>query len=502
MSGTLRIATVVLGICLFAQTSIGSGGFLDGWISSKTTGNANYLNGQKRGTLFGGSFSAHWPVSENNNLVTVTPPKTSGGCGGIDFYGGNIAFLKPEMLVKKWQHIMQNSAGIAYQIALDTISSKLNTITNAAESLSNALNKMSMDDCNAAKGLVTSVRSGAEDIAQGFQMGEIGTGVQEAFTDSYATLKQSIPAVKTLSDTSSWFNSQTGKPASNIPSMSGCTDPLMAAMFPYDSTAYPTSALKVIGTQIGLPSQYQDMLRAMIGDLKVVWNGAPNIWTIFPCPNNRTTSLDFLSAGNYKVKDINEACNPQNDANGNLQQYMSTSLTNIMTAMKSQSGLQAADTAFLQSMPLPVLYGIRMAILSGTDSSMVPTLANLAASEWMAAMMNDVITRYGQIFAALNDINNNQTDNTGSGAAGTICNLAATSATTKNSIKELMANADQLGRTINAGLEKQIRDFEVTQNVGQRLDELNKKLEANLQHSFGPAVTYRMMQKIKQHSRG
>lgn len=501
MNVIFRVVAVAM-VILSSNLALAANGFLDDWVSSKSSGAANYLSGQKRGTMFGGSFSGHWPVSESNNLVTAAPPKLSSGCGGIDFYGGSLAFLKPDMLVRKLQNVLQNSAGVAFQMALDTVCSKCTTIMNMAENLANSLNKMSMDDCNAAKGLVTSARSGAEDIIEGFKAGAIGDGVEQAFTDSYASLKQSIPAVRTLSEINTWHNSQTGKPATTIPATSGCTDPLMAAMFPSDSNAYPVSALSAIGTHIGLPQQYQELLRGMIGDIKINWNGGPQIVTLYPCANNRTKSLDFLAAGNFEVMNFNGACSQTTDVNGNLLLYMNTAMTNIMAAMKTQSALQAADTAFLQSMPLPVLYGMRMAILSGTDASMVPTLAGLAASEWMATMMSDVISRYDQIFAGLNDIKNNSTDNTGSGAAGTMCNLSVTSTTSRENIKELALNADQLGRQINDGLKKQIEDFKLTQSVGQQLDELNKKLETNLQRSFGPAVTYRMMQKIKQHSRG
>ena len=170
--------------------------------------------------------------------------------------------------------------------------------------------------------------------------------------------------------------------------------------------------------------------------------------------------------------------------------------------MKSQSTLLAPEVSFLQNMPLPVLYGMRMAILSGNDASMVPTLAGLAANEWMAAMMKDVISRYNQIFSALNDVQNNSTDNPGSGAAGTMCNLSVTSTTTRENIKVLTDNAEVLGRVINDDLAKQIRDFHVADSMAQQLDELNNKLNTQLQRAFGPSVAYRMMQKIKQNSRG
>ena len=494
-SRSLRVSAVVLACCLVYHSAFA--GFLDDFLANKTSGSANYLSGQQRGMMFGGSFSAHWPVSENNNLISSSLPKLSGGCGGIDAYGGNLAFLKPEMLVKKLQNVLQNSAGVAFQMALDTICSKCNTIMNMAENLSNNLNKMSMDDCNAAKGLVTSVRSSAEDIVAGAQMGDIAGAVDYAFTDSYATLKQSIPAVNTLSDMNNWFNSQTGKPATTIPSTSGCTDPLMAAMFPSDTTAYPISALQAIGGQIGMPQTYQDMLRAMIGDIRIMWIGGIQIMVVDACANNLTPDINFLSAGSFETKNFNGDCALTTDTNGNLIQYMNTAMTNILSAMKSQSQLQAADTSFLQSMPLPVLYGMRMAILGGTDSSMVPMLAQLAANEWMAAMMSDVITRYGQIFSALHDIQGNSTDNMGSGAAGTMCKLTVTSAATKDSIKTLAHNAETLQHQINDGLAKAIQDFKVAQDVGQRLDELNKSLDTNLKKSFGPSVAYRMMQKLK-----
>ncbi len=478
---------------LVSVSTASAGGFLDDWISSKTSGNANYFNGQKRGMLFGGSFSGHWPVTENNQLITATLPHTSGGCGGIDFYGGNLAFLKPEMLVKKWQNILQNSAGIAYQIALDTISSKLNTITNVAEGLSNAMNQMSMDDCNAAKGIVTSVRNGAEDIAEGFKMGEISSGVDQAFTDSYATLKQSIPAVKTLSDMDNWFNSNSGKSPSNVPSTSGCTDPILAGLFPSDQGQYPRSAIKVIGNAIGLPEAYQGFLRAFMGDMLTFYMGGVQVAPIDGCPNNNNANLDFLTTGTFEIMDTSLKCTPTTDANGNLQNYMFTKLSNIMNAMTSSSNLTSEDTQFLSSMPLPVLYGLRMAILSGGQDNMLPTLANLAATEWLAAAVNDAITRFDQVLFSLRDAARNSTD---SGSSGTMCNLSVTSQMSKDSIKKLEDNAKALQGKIIASLEKQVKDFNVVKTMGDQLREINGILDAKLQQHFSPSVAARMKQKL------
>ncbi|WP_168205807.1 conjugal transfer protein TraH [Geobacter sp. FeAm09] len=484
---------IIVSFVLVSNTAF-AGGFLDDWISSKTSGSANYYNGQKRGMLFGGSFSGHWPVSENNQLVTATPPHVSAGCGSIDFYGGNLAFLKPEMLVKKIQNVIQNSAYIAFEIAFDTLSSKILNLGHAGENLSNALNKMSMDDCTAAKGLVTTVRNSAEDIATSMQMGDISSGVDMALTDSYATLKQSIPAVKTLSEMDSWFNTQSGKPSSNIPSTSGCTDPILAGLFPSDANNYPRSAIQVIGNTIGLPDTYQGFLRGFIGDMLTISNGGIQVFPLDACPNNKNADLDFLTAGTFEVRDINMKCSQATDVNGNLQNYMSTKLASIMSAMTAGSQLSPDDTQFLSSMPLPVLYGLRMAILSGNQDNMLPTLAKLAATEWMAVAVNDAITRFDQVLFSLEDVARNSTDT--SGASGTMCKLSVTSQMSKASIQKLEDNAKHLQEKIIASLQKQMNDFQLVKTVGDQLQEINGILNAKLQQHFSPSVAARMKQKL------
>lgn len=120
--------------------------------SANPTG-PGYYEGQTRGFYTGGSMAVRAPY-ENINPVSISMPSISAGCGGIDFHLGSMSYINGDKIVQKLRAIGQNAAGYIFQLALATVSPEIKSIITEFENISNMINQLNMDSCNAAKSMV------------------------------------------------------------------------------------------------------------------------------------------------------------------------------------------------------------------------------------------------------------------------------------------------------------------------------------------------------------
>lgn len=483
-----RAAVVVAAALVVAQTaSTASASWMNDWIGAKSTSSGpNYLDGQARGYLSGGSYSARWPVSQNNNLMSVQPPKLSAGCGGIDFYAGSISFLKPDMLVKKLQNVLQNSAGLAFQLALDTFSPKIASYVGMMEDVSNKLNSLSMDDCTAAKGLVTGVRSAAEDIAEGYKMGEFQDHIAQGLSDSYSAMKSSVPAVATLADINNWTNSKKAQPTGTIAALTGCPAGIQD-LFPAQSSKYPVSVLELVGKQMALPTEHINLLRGLAGDIivrNVVEDGAPVIYKA-PCTINKGFSLDDIISGNVETMDKAGACDGTTESASTLKTYVGDKMQLIMTSLVNRSPLSANDVTFISGMPTPTLYGLRMAVMTNQQSSLTPLLINTAAAGLSMKAMKDLMNRYEEILAYM-DQSKGFSDMAGN------CRLGGIAQGLEKNIAIARANITEVYNTMNVSYTMALNEFNSSFAMNNQLQVLNEQLKSTISKNFGASVAQRM----------
>lgn len=464
-----------------------SASWMSDWLgAASTTGGApNYMEGQARGYLSGGSYSARWPVSQNNNLMSVQPPKLSSGCGGIDFYGGSLSFLKPDMLVKKLQNVMQNSAGLAFQLALDTISPKIATYTGMMEDISNKLNSLSMDDCTAAKGLVSGVRSASEDIAEGIRMGEIGAGIEQGLSDSYSEIKKAVPAVSSLADINNWTNTQKGQPAGTVASMAGCPVDLQK-LFPSAPGAYPVSVLKVIGADMGLPADHIDLLRGLVGDIEIynVTNNSRPVFYVGPCNANDRLSVIDLASNNIEAKNAAGACEPLPPTATKLRDHVNTKMQSILNSLKTKSFIPASDVTFISSMPTPVLYGMRVAIMTGQQASLTPVLVDSATAGMSMGTLRDLLGRYEEVLAYMN----------GAGRladSGADCRLGVFSKDLEGQVAIARKNISKVYDAAWQSYVASMQEITTANALNNQLKDLNKQLQEQIAKTFGASVAQR-----------
>lgn len=121
---------------------------------------ANAFAGQTRNYVTGGSLSVRIP-QKNYQLATISPPRLSASCGGIDAFAGSFSFINSEQLVQMLQNIGNNAAGAIFQLALDSVSPKLGGIMKYFQDMANKVNALNVNSCEAAKGIVVAGQSGS-----------------------------------------------------------------------------------------------------------------------------------------------------------------------------------------------------------------------------------------------------------------------------------------------------------------------------------------------------
>lgn len=113
----------------------------------------------------GGALSVRTP-SSNLNAINLQPPSIEAGCGGIDFFGGSFSFVNKEQFVQFTRNLGNNAAGVAFEIALDSLDPLIGGAISKIRSLADLMNKHNLNSCAAAKQLAGGV------------MGAIGEGLQ------------------------------------------------------------------------------------------------------------------------------------------------------------------------------------------------------------------------------------------------------------------------------------------------------------------------------------
>jgi len=109
--------------------------------------------GQERGYFVGGSASVRVPRDYIQPL-SFTPPRLSVGCNGIDIIMGGFSYLDFDSLVQKLQAILQASAFLTFDLAIQTLCEQCSNAMKAAEQFSDLINNLNFDSCKAAEALV------------------------------------------------------------------------------------------------------------------------------------------------------------------------------------------------------------------------------------------------------------------------------------------------------------------------------------------------------------
>lgn len=154
----LKLLTTIIGATLCFNTTTASAGSISDQMDSafgmmvNVTDAATY-NTARRGVISGGQIFIKMPT-KRVNIMSASAPKISAGCGGINLYGGSFSFLNADQFIQTFQAIGANAIGYGTKLALSSACPTCEQIMTSLEKTAQAINKMNLDTCQAAQGLV------------------------------------------------------------------------------------------------------------------------------------------------------------------------------------------------------------------------------------------------------------------------------------------------------------------------------------------------------------
>jgi conjugative transfer pilus assembly protein TraH len=127
-----------------------------GYATNTTTAKA--WQGQAARYMSGGSFFAR-TGNKNIQLVSISLPSVSSGCGGIDVYLGAFSFINSDQIVAFVKQVMSNAPGYLFDLALKTTVPELAAAKDFVQKLATDVNRFNMSSCQAAQAAIGSVAS-------------------------------------------------------------------------------------------------------------------------------------------------------------------------------------------------------------------------------------------------------------------------------------------------------------------------------------------------------
>ena len=125
------------------------------------------LDSQRRGGVTLGRLSARVPVAAPK-LLSYTPPSISGGCSGIDLYGGSFSFINKDQMTEALRAIATNAVSYAFTLSLQSVCPTCMQTMQSLRDQVDEVNAMMRDSCHWATTLV----DGGLSAIQGSEMAE------------------------------------------------------------------------------------------------------------------------------------------------------------------------------------------------------------------------------------------------------------------------------------------------------------------------------------------
>ncbi|OPY85428.1 MAG: Conjugative relaxosome accessory transposon protein [Smithella sp. PtaU1.Bin162] len=483
----IALITILSFVLIISPIGTSNAGWIDNWVEQKVYSGPNYTKGQQRGYYSGGSFSARWPVKKDY-LLTVQPPRIKAGCGGIDIFTGGISFMNFDYLVKKLERILQSAPAAAFDLALNVLCEPCSKAIKSIESIANALNGMSLDECKASKAIAayTLDKTGASDLFSDTNVYEAGGELEDYYSDylnaqglqdSYQNTKEQIMG-----------SGGTAVPNSAPQNLvSGCPDEVTALFFRQGSM------IANINEQIGLneSQEYLELVRGFIGDIELVIGGPRGVvvQAVPPCSSNKEKTVDNFISGDVEARRLNDdQCVPVGDVKVNLTEYVKQMITDIAGSYQNKTPLTAAQVAFINSNPLSISLVIKGAVASNNVEVLAANLADPTAKALAYRMMDDMYHRIwfmvqrGQMIAAKAQAK--------PGALSETCKYTVL----KPQIDKLAALGERVEKTresLRASYFTALSEIESVYNLVEKFQKANMIITKDMTSRFGNSVAQR-----------
>lgn len=376
----LKKLAVTIGVALaMASTTAVAADWVDDWFDNAVYDSPDSFNSQKRGYYTAGGFSAR-VKSTTEYPVTISAPKLSAGCGGIDAFLGGFSFLDADYIVEKLQGMIQAAPYIAFQMALKTMSKELASTIEVAESIIDWLNGIQLNECAMAKPLVTAALDRDPSALKGIYTEITG---DKSLKDTTSRLwTESVEKIK----------SNDNKPTKDIKEyLAGCPAE-------FKDLFKNGSVMDNITQKMGV-KEYAPLLRAYIGDVTIKAGAADKIPSgrrLSPCVENNGTTVDDFLYGRIYVKNANNTCSP-NTGKGVID-IVDGKMNSIASKIKTAGTLTADEINFINATPsLPVYSILRQSVIQKTEAATISQMSELVSLYYTYLIMNDLYKTARQV---------------------------------------------------------------------------------------------------------
>lgn len=373
-----RAFVVVLAFLVFFVPGGVRAGWLDSWFDQYVASAPDYFEGQKRGYIGAGSFSARWQV-QADYPITIQLPQVRTGCGGIDVFLGGMNFaMLPDYIVQKLQTLIAAAPAVAFEVALailsEVLSDKVNWVKNAVD----MLNSLQIDEC----AIIHGVSIAAKEFVK-----------NKNISEAWATFKQ-------RSGLDSLYHRITKTDQGMVVDntriqqlVSGCPSDIKSLAFSKSIVEWALSKAGVADAS-GL-SAY---VRSIAGDVRGDGNG--NFIYEAPCMGMHSGSTGVLEAmigTDRYIKNSNGQCVRDTTpiyvygrSYSSIRQWAQQNLATLATALRTKQQLDQNTKTFIKVIPAPLYQAIRTAVATGDYAGQAATYAEFAAAAVAFRLLNTV----------------------------------------------------------------------------------------------------------------
>jgi len=489
-----KAVIVCLMILFLISFQTANAAWIDDWIDQKTTTQADYFTGQKRGYGTLGSFSARWSAG-NDYLVSATPPKFKAGCGGIDVFMGGFSFLNADYLVQKLQNMMNAAPAVAFDLALNTLCSQCAKSLNTLEAITDRLNQLQLDDCKATKALVY-------EVADGLTSGPSSDLISAKKTMAVQDFVQSTGVMDLYTEIKTTGGNDKNTTSGALQAIAGVSENAQVSACPPEIRSLfftSGSILNNLLSKRGLSASYADLMRGYIGDIMI--DGT----TLMPqyvakCPKDTPNNIDGLVNGDVWTKPVGGPCVQMTSITisgttySSVREWIFSVLQSISTKMISKQPLAVAEENFVKILPLSIYNSIVGDVASqgaaASPSAIADMYSDVVASAYAYVMMTDLYDTI-QTVIDTGDVIVANTQGSTNATQQNYCHIELASPTIAE-LKKMKNTLPEYVRAARNQYSAKLTELVGYQEYNVRADETKNQIYASLARYFNASVAHRL----------
>lgn len=389
-------------ILTIVTQSVNAADWADKWFDNAARTSPSHFKSQQRGYYSAGSYSGRLDL-QSDNPISISLPRISSGCGGIDLVLGGFSMLDMEYMGDKLKRVMQAAPAYALDMAMKTLCKECSETMAKLEAATNFLNNLQMDECAMSKRLVATVSRGDPNI-----LGEMWSEMSASASldgNTNSSWKQAQEKIKDDQEVADLKKLTDGCPA-------GFKEIFKDGSLIAHAIGQTGVKLSTKSGEIGL-DPFVDLMRGYVGDVKLAAkpdDKIPLAQQITPCPQNQKSTLEDMLHGKSYVRNLKGECLIAN--NKSLLTRTKKRLHALAKNMQGKKMLTDDDIAFVKAVPqVPVYIALRNAIADGDVDNYIENITEMVATSHAWFIFDNLYNHIDYLFTSIDSTVNTPSAN-------------------------------------------------------------------------------------------